>query len=150
MALIRLASEPIFLTNDDRLRLQQTAALLSIPRDDTQVGSCNAAWYDDGTENADPAHWELPARIGLEHMSTYYLTTPIYYPNAKPHIGTAFCTIGSDVQARYRRLKGYDTFFLRASMRTALTSSARPEARAGIRRTIATKWPSTLGISGSG
>ncbi len=45
-------------------------------------------------------------------MSTYYLTTPIYYPNAKPHIGTAFTTIGSDVQARYRRLKGYDTFFL--------------------------------------
>ncbi len=45
-------------------------------------------------------------------MATYYLTTPIYYPNAKPHIGTAFCTIGCDVQARYRRLKGYDTFFL--------------------------------------
>ena len=45
-------------------------------------------------------------------MTTYYLTTPIYYPNAKPHIGTAFCTIGCDVQARYRRLKGYDTFFL--------------------------------------
>ncbi len=42
----------------------------------------------------------------------YYITTPIYYPSAKLHIGHAYCTTMCDVYARYRRMRGSDTFFL--------------------------------------
>ncbi len=42
----------------------------------------------------------------------YYITTPIYYPNASPHIGTAYTTIAADAMARLRRMKGDDVFFL--------------------------------------
>ncbi len=42
----------------------------------------------------------------------FYLTTAIDYPNSRPHIGTAFEKIGADVQARYRRMQGYEVFFL--------------------------------------
>jgi len=43
---------------------------------------------------------------------TIYLTTPIYYVNASPHIGHAYTTIVADVMSRYYRLSGYRTFFL--------------------------------------
>jgi methionyl-tRNA synthetase len=43
---------------------------------------------------------------------TFYLTTPIYYPNARPHVGSAYTTIVCDVLARYKRLCGYDVAFL--------------------------------------
>lgn len=42
----------------------------------------------------------------------FYLTTAIDYPNSRPHIGTAFEKIGADVQARYRRMEGYQVLFL--------------------------------------
>ena len=42
----------------------------------------------------------------------YYITTPIYYVNASPHIGHAYTTIVADVLARYHRLCGYRVFFL--------------------------------------
>lgn len=42
----------------------------------------------------------------------FYLTTPIYYVNDVPHIGHAYTTIAADVLARYKRLAGYDVFFL--------------------------------------
>lgn len=42
----------------------------------------------------------------------FYQTTAIDYPNSRPHIGTAFEKIGADVQARYRRMEGYDVFFV--------------------------------------
>ncbi len=42
----------------------------------------------------------------------FYITTPIYYVNDVPHIGHAYTTIAADVMARYKRLKGYDVFFL--------------------------------------
>jgi methionyl-tRNA synthetase len=42
----------------------------------------------------------------------YFLTTAIDYPNSRPHIGTAFEKLGADVQARYRRMEGYDVHFL--------------------------------------
>ena len=41
----------------------------------------------------------------------FYVTTPIYYPNAKPHVGTAYTTITADVTARYMRLKDYEVKF---------------------------------------
>ena len=43
---------------------------------------------------------------------TFYLTTPIYYVNDKPHIGTAYTTILADVLTRYHRNEGQETFFL--------------------------------------
>lgn len=42
----------------------------------------------------------------------YYITTPIYYVNAKPHIGSAYTTIAADVVARWHRKQGHDTHFL--------------------------------------
>ena len=43
---------------------------------------------------------------------TFYITTPIYYPSAKLHIGHAYCTVATDAIARYKRLRGYDVMFL--------------------------------------
>ena len=43
---------------------------------------------------------------------SFYITTPIYYVNAAPHLGTAYCTILCDVMARYKRAMGYDVKFL--------------------------------------
>ena len=42
----------------------------------------------------------------------FYITTPIYYVNDKPHIGHAYTTLACDVSARFKRLDGYDVFFL--------------------------------------
>src|ERR1035437_8092330 len=47
-----------------------------------------------------------------ENPNKFYLTTPIYYVNARPHIGHAYSTIAADVIARRHRLLGDDTFFL--------------------------------------
>ena len=42
----------------------------------------------------------------------FYITTPIYYPSDKLHIGHAYCTVATDVLARYKRLRGYEVMFL--------------------------------------
>ena len=42
----------------------------------------------------------------------FYLTTPIYYPSDKLHIGHTYCTVATDALARYKRLAGYDVMFL--------------------------------------
>ena len=42
----------------------------------------------------------------------FYITTPIYYPSASPHLGHAYCTTLCDVIARGKKLRGYETFFL--------------------------------------
>ena len=44
--------------------------------------------------------------------SKFYITTPIYYPNAEPHLGHVYTTLCADTVARYHRLAGDDTFFL--------------------------------------
>ena len=44
--------------------------------------------------------------------NTFYITTPIYYPSGKLHIGNAYSTIACDVMARYKRLQGYDVYYL--------------------------------------
>ena len=43
---------------------------------------------------------------------TFYITTPIYYPSDKLHIGHTYCTVATDAIARYKRLQGYDVMFL--------------------------------------
>ncbi len=45
----------------------------------------------------------------------FFISTPIYYPSAKLHIGHAYCTTLTDTIARYKRMRGYDVFFLTGS-----------------------------------
>lgn len=48
----------------------------------------------------------------MSQGNSFYITTPIYYPSGKLHIGNSYTTIACDVLARYKRLQGIDTFFL--------------------------------------
>nr|WP_274308712.1 methionine--tRNA ligase [Solibacillus daqui] len=48
----------------------------------------------------------------MSEQQTFYITTPIYYPSGKFHIGTAYTTVATDAIARYKRLKGFDVRFL--------------------------------------
>ncbi len=47
-----------------------------------------------------------------ETKNTFYITTPIYYPSDKLHIGHAYTTVAGDAMARYKRLRGYDVWYL--------------------------------------
>lgn len=51
----------------------------------------------------------------MNSKKPFYITTPIYYPSAKLHIGHAYCTTIADAIARFKRLAGYDVFFLTGS-----------------------------------
>ena len=44
--------------------------------------------------------------------NTYYITTPIYYPSGRFHIGTAYTTVLADALKRYKILRGYEAYFL--------------------------------------
>lgn len=55
----------------------------------------------------------------------WFQTTAIDYPNSRPHIGTAFEKLGADVQARYRRMEGYDVFFLMGTDENTVKVSRR-------------------------
>ena len=48
----------------------------------------------------------------MEENKKYYITTPIYYPSGDFHVGTCYCTLMADALARYKRLRGYDVFFM--------------------------------------
>lgn len=50
-----------------------------------------------------------------EEKKTFYITTPIYYPSANLHIGHAYCTVMADTVTRYKRMQGYETYFLTGS-----------------------------------
>jgi methionyl-tRNA synthetase len=70
-------------------------------------------------------------------QNRYYLTTPIYYPNAEPHIGHVYTTLAADTIARYHRLAGDDTFFLTGTdehgvkmVKTAAEQQIEPSALA--------------------
>lgn len=47
-----------------------------------------------------------------EEKKTFYITTPIYYPSGKLHIGHAYTTVAGDAMARYKRMQGYDVHYL--------------------------------------
>jgi methionyl-tRNA synthetase len=59
------------------------------------------------------------------NRAKFFQTTAIDYPNSRPHIGTAFEKIGADVQARYRRMEGYDVFFLMGTDENTLKVAKR-------------------------
>ena len=67
-------------------------------------------------------------------MNTFYLTTPIYYVNDKPHIGHAYTTILADVLTRFHRNAGEDTFFL-----TGLDEHGQKVQQAAEKRNVAPK-----------
>ncbi|MFF2482028.1 methionine--tRNA ligase [Paenibacillus sp. NPDC058071] len=50
--------------------------------------------------------------MGDSSKKTFYITTPIYYPSDKLHIGHAYTTVAGDAMARYKRLRGYDVWYL--------------------------------------
>ena len=48
----------------------------------------------------------------MKNDKTFYITTPIYYPSGKLHIGHSYTTVAADAMARYKRMRGYETMFL--------------------------------------
>jgi methionyl-tRNA synthetase len=63
--------------------------------------------------------------MAADAKPTWFQTTAIDYPNSRPHIGTAFEKLGADVQARYRRMEGYDVFFLMGNDENTVKVSKR-------------------------
>jgi methionyl-tRNA synthetase len=61
----------------------------------------------------------------------FYLTTPIYYANARPHVGSAYTTLVADTIARFKRMQGYDVAFLTGTDEHG-ENIARAAAKAGI------------------
>jgi methionyl-tRNA synthetase len=65
---------------------------------------------------------------------TFYITTPIYYPNADPHLGHVYTTIAADTLSRFHRLRGDDTYFLTGTdehgikmVKSAAAANVEPE-----------------------
>jgi methionyl-tRNA synthetase len=48
----------------------------------------------------------------MQDKKTFYITTPIYYPSAQLHIGNTYTTVAADTMARFKKMTGYDTYFL--------------------------------------
>ena len=63
-------------------------------------------------------------------MNSFYVTTPIYYANSLPHMGHLYTTVVADFLTRYRRQRGYETFFLTGTDEHG-TNIERASARAG-------------------
>ena len=64
----------------------------------------------------------------------FYITTPIYYPSGKPHMGHAYSSIVTDVFARFKRIEGYEVLFLTGTdehgqkvEKAAIKSSLKPK-----------------------
>ena len=67
-------------------------------------------------------------------MMTYTITTPLYYVNDKPHLGSLYTTMASDALARFQRLEGKQVMFVtgvdehgQKSQRTAEVNNIRPQ-----------------------
>jgi methionyl-tRNA synthetase len=87
-------------------------------------------------------------------MKPFYITTPIYYPNARPHVGSAYTTIACDAIARYKRMCGYDVAFLTGTdehgeklQRAADAASIPVEQFVAEKRELFRELWRTLGIS---
>ena len=71
--------------------------------------------------------WEV-LHMGKE---TFFITTPIYYPSDKLHVGNTYCTVAADAMARYKRMRGYDVLFLTGTDEHGMKIEERAKA-AGI------------------
>ena len=72
-----------------------------------------------------------PRGVGRGAPTSFYVTTPIYYVNAEPHLGHAYSTIAADVLARHMRQRGEDVFFL-----TGTDEHGEPVAQAAEREGV--------------
>ncbi len=86
-------------------------------------------------------------------MKKLFITTPIYYPNARPHVGSAYTTIVCDALARYKRMGGYDVAFLTGTdehgeklARAAEAAGMSPAAFVAEKRELFKNLWRTLGI----
>ena len=66
-----------------------------------------------------------------DNRPKFYLTTPIYYANARPHVGSAYTTLVADTVARFKRMQGYDVAFLTGTDEHG-ENIARAAAKAGV------------------
>ena len=66
-----------------------------------------------------------------DNRPKFYLTTPIYYANARPHVGSAYTTLVADTIARFKRMHGYDVAFLTGTDEHG-ENIARAAAKAGV------------------
>ena len=48
----------------------------------------------------------------MADKKTFYITTPIYYPSGNMHIGHTYTTVAADTMTRFRKMQGYDAYFL--------------------------------------
>ena len=85
--------------------------------------------------------------VACPGMSSFYVTTPIYYVNAAPHLGHAYTTIAVDVMARHHRQRGEDVFFLTGTDEHGEPVADAAKARGSSRRSSPTATPSASGRS---
>jgi methionyl-tRNA synthetase len=71
----------------------------------------------------------LGKRTERSNAERFYVTTPIYYINDVPHLGSAYTTVAADVLARYQRLRGKDAFFLTGTDEHGLKIQRAAESR---------------------
>ena len=62
----------------------------------------------------------------------FYITTPIYYPSDKLHIGHTYCTVATDAMARYKRLRGCEVMFLTGTDEHGQKIEDKASPRAGV------------------
>ncbi len=83
---------------------------------------------------------------------TYYITTPIYYPSDKLHIGHSYTTVAADAMARYKRLQGYDVMFLTGTdehgQKIQRKAEAQQVTRPGLCRRCRGRHQGTLATAG--
>ena len=77
-------------------------------------------------------------------MKNFYLTTPIYYPSAKPHMGHAYSSISADVIARFKKIEGYNVNFLTGTDEHGLKIQRAAELQKKIQRVFVMKYLKTL------
>ena len=79
----------------------------------------------------------------------FYITTPIYYPSDKLHIGHTYCTVATDAMARYKRLQGYNVKFLTGTDEHGQKIELRPASPRSSSSTTSSKAPRASRICGS-
>ncbi|MCL2678603.1 MAG: class I tRNA ligase family protein, partial [Clostridiales bacterium] len=63
----------------------------------------------------------------MSEKKTFYITTPIYYPSDKAHIGHAYATVAADAMKRYKKMRGFDAYFLTGADEHGLKIQRRAE-----------------------
>ena len=74
----------------------------------------------------------------------FYITTPIYYPSAKPHMGHAYSSIAADVIARFKQIEGYDVSFLTGTDEHGLKIQKAAEKKTSLLWNFVTKYQKPL------